>query len=214
MDQGTRIAFLRREKGISQSELADRIGLRQSMVSKIERGQRKLLVGEAKGIASALGVSLWRLLGESDMSGGMESGPRPVRMQEAQAVHGSMVPLLSLEACCGPFEEAVDEVIDWIPLASADYRESRYFLQAKGDSMSPTIADGERILVDRALAPRNGDIVVAVSEGESTIKRFFRYERRIELKPDNQAYPTIVMGPGDHLEVRGVVVCVQKQLRR
>jgi hypothetical protein len=78
--------------------------------------------------------------------------------------------------------------------------------------MAPTIRDAEMILVDRALSPVNGNIVVAVSKGECTIKRFYQYGRRIELKPDNQAFPTLVITPDVDLEVRGVVIFVQRSL--
>lgn len=210
MQAGMRIAFLRKTNGISQAELSAKIGVRQSAISKIETGQRSLSAEEAKKIAAALGVRIDDLLGTDDRVI-PASRVAPSRGAEGQ---GNVVPLLSLEACCGRFEAAVDDVIEWIPVPAEDFRESRYYLRARGNSMSPTIEDGELILVDRAVSPQNGDIVVAFSEEECTIKRFYRYAERIELKPDNQAFPTIVMGPQDDLEVRGVAVYVHKRLRR
>lgn len=191
MEVGKRIHQLRKMRGMTQAELGQLMSLTQNTISNLEKGLRKVSTEELPRFAKSLGVTVNQLVSE-----------------EAP----NCVPLLSLEACCGPFREAWDDVIEWIPVPPSEFRETRYFLQAKGDSMAPTVCDGELILVDRALGPVNGNIVVAVSRSECTIKRFYQYGRRIELKPDNQKYPTLVITPEIDLEVRGVVVYVQRRL--
>ena len=191
MEVEKRIHQLRKMRGMTQAELGQLMDLTQNTISNLEKGKRKVSTDELPRFAKALGVTVNQLVSE-----------------EAP----NCVPLLSLEACCGPFREAWDDVIEWIPVPPSEFRETRYFLQAKGDSMAPTVRDGELILVDRALSPVNGNIVVAVSRGECTIKRFYQYGRRIELKPDNQKYPTLVITPDVDLEVRGVVIFVQRSL--
>jgi SOS-response transcriptional repressor LexA len=191
MDIGKRIHQLRKMRGITQAQLGQQLNLTQNTISNIEKAFRRVPTEELPKFAQALGVTVAQLVSE-----------------EAP----NCVPLLSLEACCGPFREAWDDVLEWVPVPPGEFHETRYFLQAKGDSMAPTICDGERILVDRALQPENGNIVVAVSGGECTINRFYRYGRRIQLKPDNQQYPTLVVTPDVDLEIRGVVVLVHKAL--
>ena len=191
MDIGRRIHQLRKMRGMTQADLGQLMELTQNTISNLEKSKRKVSTDELPRFAKSLGVTVDQLVSE-----------------EAP----NCVPLLSLEACCGPFREAWDDVIEWIPVAPSQFRETRYFLQAKGDSMAPTIRDAELILADRALSPVNGNIVVAVSKGECTIKRFYQYGRRIELKPDNQAFPTLVITPDVDLEVRGVVIYVQRSL--
>ncbi len=191
MEVGKRIHQLRKMRGMTQAELGRLMGLTQNTISNLEKGLRKVSTEELPRFAQALGVTVNQLVSEETPNS---------------------VPLLSLEACCGPFREAWDDVLEWIPVPPSEFRESRYFLQARGDSMAPAVRDGELILADRALRPVNGNVVVAVSQGECTIKRFFQYGRRIELKPDNQSYPTLVITPDIDLEIRGVVVYVQRRL--
>ena len=62
MEQGRRIALLRKKKGLSQEELGNRIGLQQSAVSKLETGRRRLSAEEAREAAIALAVPVERLL--------------------------------------------------------------------------------------------------------------------------------------------------------
>lgn len=56
------IVALRERQGVSQSDLADVLGLDQSAVSRIERGERGLAVAELAGIAERLGVSVDSIL--------------------------------------------------------------------------------------------------------------------------------------------------------
>jgi len=191
MEIGKRIHQLRKMRGMTQADLGEQMRLTQNTISNIEKNKRGVPTKELPRFAQALGVTVNQLVSEESPNA---------------------LPLLSLEACCGPFREAWDDVIEWVPVAPTEFSENRYFLQAKGDSMAPSIRDGERILVDRALQPENGNIVVAVSRGECTIKRFYKYGRRIELKPENQRYPTLVITPDVDLEIRGVVVLVHRTL--
>ncbi len=62
-----RVKFLRNKKNISQGELAALAGLRQSQVSKIERGSRKVAADELKKLAAALGVPVSALLEDSPL---------------------------------------------------------------------------------------------------------------------------------------------------
>ena len=84
-------------------------------------------------------------------------------------------------------------------------RPSRTFLvQVKGDSMTGAgLIAGDTLVVERALAANDGQIVVAVVEGAYTVKRLARENRRFVLKPENKTYP--VLRP-DPLEIVGVVI--------
>jgi len=147
--------------------------------------------------------------------GGGVSSKNNVEVAEPGESFGRFrIPLLSLELCCGKMEEAYDEVLDWIPVPEEEYTDMRYFVRAKGDSMEPTIGDGELVLIDRAITPNTGDIVVAVCDDKSSLKRFYDAgPNGVELRSDNPAYPTIVISAPDQLEIRGVAVRVIKNLR-
>jgi len=84
---------------------------------------------------------------------------------------------------------AVEDVEDTFPipqdfLSGAD----GFMLRVKGDSMiEDGIRDGDYVIVRRQPTADNGDTVVALVEGEATVKRFYREDGRIRLQPANQA---------------------------
>ncbi len=87
-----------------------------------------------------------------------------------------------------------------------------FLFTVRGDSMiGAAIEDGDKVVVDRALTPKNRDIVVAAVDGEYTIKRLYKYRGKVELRPENPAYPAITFGDGTELEVWGVVVGVVRR---
>jgi DNA polymerase V len=89
-----------------------------------------------------------------------------------------------------------------------------FMFEVKGDSMiGASIEDGDKVVVDRSLTPKHNDIVVAVVEGEYTIKRLFRHMGRVELRPENPDYASIVFSDGAELQVWGVVVGVVRRYK-
>jgi DNA polymerase V len=62
-----------------------------------------------------------------------------------------------------------------------------FLFTVKGDSMiGASIEEGDKVIVDRALTPKHGDIVVAVIDDEYTLKRLYNHMGRIELHPETQ----------------------------
>ena len=87
-----------------------------------------------------------------------------------------------------------------------------FMFSVKGDSMiGASIEDGDKVVVDRALNPKHRDIVVAVINGEYTIKRLFKHMGRVELRPENPTYQPIKFKDGTELQVWGVVVGVVRR---
>ena len=88
--------------------------------------------------------------------------------------------------------------------------EATFFGDVMGDSMKDAgIFDGDRVIIDRAVQPHNGSIVVAFWNGEFTIKYLdltHKSEGYIELRPANDKYPVFRVEAGDTFEVWGVVV--------
>lgn len=74
----------------------------------------------------------------------------------------------------------------------------------KGDSMIDAgLLPGDKVIVERRHTADEGDIVVAIVESESTIKRLVKERGRFILKPENKAYPVLRPEP---VEIVGVVV--------
>lgn len=87
-----------------------------------------------------------------------------------------------------------------------------FMFTVKGDSMiNAGIVEGDKVIVDRSLNARSKDIVVAVVNGEYTIKRLFKSSSKVELRPENPAYRPIVFKEGSELEIWGVVVGVVRR---
>ncbi|MDI9584664.1 MAG: transcriptional repressor LexA [Acidobacteriota bacterium] len=82
-----------------------------------------------------------------------------------------------------------------------------FMLEVKGSSMIEAgILDGDLLVVQRQETAQNGDIVVALVEDEATVKRFFRHDDDIELRPENSQMESIFVKQVAILgRVRGVV---------
>ena len=89
-----------------------------------------------------------------------------------------------------------------------------FFMRVAGDSMTGAgIFDGDLVIVDRSLEAQSGDIVVAVLDGEFTIKRFQRNGTSVELVSENPKYRKIVLKEGMELEIWGVVTGTYKSFK-
>ena len=83
-----------------------------------------------------------------------------------------------------------------------------FALRVRGGSMiEDGIRDGDVLVVKRQATAENGQTVVAVVNSEATVKRFYRQEDRVELRPANPLAKSIVLVSGG-LEIRGVVIAL------
>jgi len=114
------------------------------------------------------------------------------------------------------------------PVPLADYIEGRldlnrhlikhptatFFVRVAGDSMlGAGIHPGDILVVDRALEAQDRQIVIAVVDGELTVKRLSRQPGgRMLLLPDNDAYQPLEIQSGMEFEVWGVVTAVVHHL--
>lgn len=83
---------------------------------------------------------------------------------------------------------------------------STFFVKVTGDSMiGAGIFQDDLLVVDRSVEAANGDVVVAVVDGEFTVKRLFISKRKIELRPENSKFEPITLNDESELNVWGVV---------
>ena len=73
------------------------------------------------------------------------------------------------------------------------------------------IFDNDILVVDSAIKPRHNHIVIAVVDGEFTVKLLYQRAGRIKLKAANPTYPDITPKEGQTLEIWGVVTSSNKQ---
>jgi DNA polymerase V len=89
------------------------------------------------------------------------------------------------------------------------HKAATFAFAVKGNSMRDAgIVDGDKVLVDRSVEPKHGQIVVAVVNGDYTIKRLHLVEGRVELHAENPEFLPRKFQEGEQLEVWGVVVGV------
>ena len=92
--------------------------------------------------------------------------------------------------------------------------QATYMLRVRGESMRDAgIFDNDVVMVDRAITPRSGQIVVAVIDGEFVCKTLYQRAGRIKLKAANVTFPDLIPKEGQTLEIWGVVVAAIKQFR-
>ena len=92
------------------------------------------------------------------------------------------------------------------------HEQATYFLRASGHSMIEVgIFDKDILVVNKALKPRHNHIVVAIVDGDFTVKQLHQRNGRIRLKAANPTYPDITPLDGQTIEVWGVVTATIKQ---
>ena len=88
-----------------------------------------------------------------------------------------------------------------------------FFIIAKGVSMEKAgINDKDLLVVDKSLNPKNNDIVVAIVNGEFTVKRVKIEKDHIYLIPENERYDPIKVTEENEFIVWGIVTYVVKKI--
>lgn len=151
------------------------------------------------------------------------------RMISVTYPHVSIVPGLSLRPGRMTLQSYAARVPAGFPSPAEDYQEeildladllvrrpaATFFVRVRGDSMNGAgILDGAVLVVDKSLAPRDQDIIIAVVEGEMTVKRLCAGAAGWELHPANTAYPVRVLSEDVGLDCWGVVTAVINQFTR
>lgn len=138
--------------------------------------------------------------------------------QEPQALTKDLVAselkLLSHRISAGFPSPAGDYAEDGLDLNNylVQNKPATFMFTVRGESMiNAGICDADKVVVDRALKAKHNDIVVAVVDGEYTIKRLYKYRGRIELRPENPDYQPITFTEGNELQIWGVVVGVVRK---
>jgi repressor LexA len=122
-----------------------------------------------------------------------------------------MVPLLG-RVPAGPLDLAVEDLEGHLAVQTRRPPGELFSLRVRGDSMKDAgILDGDVVVVRRQPRAEPGEIVVALVGDEATVKRLRLKRGRIELHPENDAYPPIVPEPGD-VRLLGRVIEIRRVL--
>ncbi|MFQ5570971.1 MAG: LexA family protein [Rhodothermales bacterium] len=137
--------------------------------------------------------------------------PNGVRLLHPLRLHKGPhrpLPLIAWRICAGfpsPADDHLDNPLDLNDLIIARPA-STFLMRVQGRSMEGAgIHDGDLVVVDRSLQAKDGDVVVAIVNGELTLKRVCRARGRLFLMPENDAYEAIAVTREMDFDVWGVV---------
>ncbi|MFZ5981696.1 MAG: LexA family protein [Candidatus Zixiibacteriota bacterium] len=119
---------------------------------------------------------------------------------------------LFAEAVCAGFPSPASDYIE----GKLDLNEflvkhpaATFFVRAEGDSMlGAGIHSGDILVVDRALQAAENKVVIAVVDGELTVKRLKKIKGKLRLAPDNDSYRPLDTDEENGFEIWGVVTAV------
>ncbi|MBN2102568.1 transcriptional repressor LexA [bacterium] len=142
---------------------------------------------------------------------GRKNQKRAIRLTE----HGGttvVLPMAGLVAAGSPIEPVEQRETADVPeemLGSGEY----FALRVTGNSMiEEGIFDGDTIVVRRQSVAENGQTVVALVDGEATVKKYYRRGQEIELRPANPVMTSIRVRQGD-FAIQGVVAGLMRKYR-
>ncbi len=198
----------RQAAGLSQAELAERMGLNVRTYGSYERGERDLSTALLRQICQVLKVSSDVLL-ETKGSRPVESNVSAVLPQEK--IH--MIPVFnSVAAGFGAY--ASSDIVEYIPLyIENDFDvEDTICITVRGQSMYPKIEDGDRIVVRRQECVDNGRIAVVMIGDDAVVKRVNFDGERLELTSFNPEYPPRILQGAELANVK-IVGLVQQVIK-
>ena len=198
-DLSSRIRQRREQLGLPQEELAARMGYRsKSSITKLEKGINDLPRAKLEELAAALDTTPAWLMGLVDLPfppPGFEPLPEMVR-----------VPLVGSIACGTPIT-AEQNIECYIGVPAAWHAD--FALTCHGNSMAPTICDGDIVCIRRQPEVEQGEIAAVRIGEEATLKHFHRQGETVMLLADNTAVcpPMVFAGPQlEEIQIEGRAV--------
>lgn len=92
-------------------------------------------------------------------------------------------------------------------------KEATFYAKASGNSMTGAgIDDGDILVIDRSIEPKNNKVAVCFIDGEFTVKRIKIEEEAVFLMPENPNYKPIKVSPENDLIIWGIVTYVIKSI--
>ena len=184
---GELIREARTARGLSLRALADKVGIHFAHLSKVENAREPIGEKTLTRIAETLGVDADLMLGESG--------------------HQTMPFRVLGDVAAGVPIEAIEDV-ETFDLAKQFDPHTHFLLRVKGYSMiEDGINDGDLAIVRQSKVASTGDTVVAIVDGEATLKRFRKNKNTVVLIPANEDMENM-KHPAADVKIRGVLVGV------
>ncbi|MBG6029243.1 S24 family peptidase [Proteus columbae] len=187
MSLADRVKTRRDALGLTQTEAAEKAGIRQQSWASIEDGSTKKprnIISIARALECDAG---WLMMGDNIQPIHDINTKKLPLISYVQA--GNLVHSVPITDCDGEFEYI---------LTDQELSQSAFALKIEGDSMEPDFKSGDVIIVDPEIKPHPGEFIVAANnEREATFKKYrptridTNGNEHFELVPLNSDYPTL-----------------------
>lgn len=169
---GDKIKMARKNKGLSQEQLAEKLDVNRVTISNYENGKNNPTHTNLLKLSAILGVQL------------VGSGTRITKF----------IPLIGRASCGIPKDYNLSD-FENIPIDSRLFRDGMYAVEAEGDSMLSKINDGDIVYCSPNENIHNGNIVHYTYNGDSGIKKYKVSEKQdiISLIPLNSEYDALII---------------------
>lgn len=200
-----KIADAREEKFPGKQEPAAKaLGIKGPYLSRLENAKgipSPDLVERMRDVFDIDPAPLLRILAEIELAkvdarlrGALDARPQASIAEATGGRAEGLLPVYGL-ASCGAAVEAIRNdksptgeervTAPWPEAVGVSKSKRAFVVLAEGDSMAPTIADGDELLVDPRAKLSDGDIALVQWEGDATVKRYREVGGTILLTPDN-----------------------------
>lgn len=189
MTIGDKIRHQRKLLGLTQTELGERLGVKTNAVSKWECGRvEDIPTSKIKAMSALFGVPASYLIDEE--SEHKKGNDRPLPSSITPLPEMREWPVLGATACGKPLHR---ELLDETVMAPDDIKADVVF-RCVGDSMiNARIFDGDAVFVRLQPEVENGQIAVVRVDDEYTLKRVYRHDDYVELRPENPVHKAIIL---------------------
>ncbi|MEN8410523.1 S24 family peptidase [Acinetobacter bereziniae] len=199
---GENLKKLRKAKKMTQKELAQKSGVKQSVISELETGTAKS-TGSILELASALGITAEEL--KKGVVSEFDNNVIPISSR--------LIPVLSwVQAGSMTSIEEINplDISEWLPPLSADDPDGCFYLKVVGISNSPTYIEGDCILVNpkfQVCDLISGDLIVVRNNTDATFKKLvIESDERKYLQALNPNFHPNIIEFEDGMVLVGLVI--------
>lgn len=210
---GANIRRIRRERRLTQEELAERAYISRSYVAHIETGRNVPALDVISHIADALRVRLGDLLGETEAEPLLSDGQVITRLEGVlRGVHGIPIPLRGIVPADAVRYTAAEREGKFVRVAEAligsRSPDNLFAVQLSGGCLRQIdIPDGCIVILehDPSRTPKNGNVVLVRMGDDYTLKAWYQCGGYVELR-DGQGDVVHIIEPGDDFVIEGYYV--------
>lgn len=180
-------------RGLSAADLSRATGVSEGTISCYKKGKYQAKQNRVYDFARALRVDPAWLMGyDVPMEPQKQAAPQPTPIPPGFQPMPEMttVPIVGRIACGTPI--LAEQNIEGSACVPARWR-ATFSLVCKGDSMEPKIHDGDLVAIRKQPEVENGEIAAVRIGEEATLKRVYKREGFLELRPENSNYESIIL---------------------